>query len=115
MAPVRWVLAYVDDLASDFSVYHGIRDVTVLPSRSFLKLAARMSAYGGVVARTAAQARHGSGVKRPQGTGPEKAPAPVGVASAAELQRALAKVPGSDMWGEVRQVKVPPQGGAESS
>lgn len=112
--PVRWVLAYVDDLASDFSVYHGIRDVTVLPSQSFLKLAARISAYGGVVARTAAQARRGSGgVRRPQGTGPEKSPAPPGVASAAELSAALAKVPGSDMWGEVKQVKVPPQAEAD--
>jgi hypothetical protein len=38
-----------DDLASDFSRFHGIRNAGALPSRVFLRLAARLEAYGGVM------------------------------------------------------------------
>ena len=41
---------HLDDLASDFSRFHGIRDAGALPSRVFLRLAERLPAYGGVMA-----------------------------------------------------------------
>lgn len=43
-------MSALDDLASDFSRFHGIRDAGSLPSRVFLRLAARLEAYGGVMA-----------------------------------------------------------------
>jgi hypothetical protein len=46
---VLWVLDHLDDLASDFSAIHGIRDMTKLSGAAFLKMAYRMSAYESVM------------------------------------------------------------------
>ena len=60
-----WVLDYLDDLESDFSVFHRVEDIHSLPGPRFFKLAFRVSAYSGVMAaRQMAQeeettARHG--------------------------------------------------------
>jgi hypothetical protein len=54
----------LDDLASDFSVFHRIRDVGVLRSTAFLKLAARAGAYNGALAARIAKER------RQQAAGP---------------------------------------------
>jgi hypothetical protein len=43
------VTGCLDDLVSDFSRFHGIRDVSVLGSRAFLRLARRLEAYGGIM------------------------------------------------------------------
>jgi hypothetical protein len=41
---------HLDDLASDFSVYHRIRDISKLPGPVFFAMAHRIGAYGGVMA-----------------------------------------------------------------
>ena len=46
---VVWVLGHLDDLASDFSVLHGITDMTRLSGAAFCKLAFRMTAYQSVM------------------------------------------------------------------
>jgi hypothetical protein len=43
------VTGCLDDLVSDFSRFHGIRDVSVLGSRAFLRLARRLEFYGGIM------------------------------------------------------------------
>ena len=51
-----WVLLHLDDLASDLSAIHGIRDMTRLTGPVFFKLAYRIGAYGnGVMCRVAEQ------------------------------------------------------------
>ncbi|MEV7770587.1 hypothetical protein [Kitasatospora sp. NPDC086791] len=52
-----WVLDHLDDLASDFSVFHRIPDVTTLDGPTFLRLAWRMPAYEGVMRAAALAAR----------------------------------------------------------
>jgi hypothetical protein len=42
-----WVLACLPDLASDFSVFHRVTDMTVLHAASFFALATRLAAYSG--------------------------------------------------------------------
>jgi hypothetical protein len=51
------VLDHLDDLASDFNVFHRVPDVSVLDGPTFFRLAWRMPAYEGVmrVRATAAQ------------------------------------------------------------
>lgn len=49
----------LDDIASDFSRFHGIRDVSVLGSRAFLRLARRLEFYGGIMSVRAAVAAKG--------------------------------------------------------
>jgi hypothetical protein len=61
------VTGCLDDLASDFSRFHGIRDVSVLGSRAFLRLARRLEFYGGIMT---ARARAGQATP-----GPQQAPA----------------------------------------
>jgi hypothetical protein len=46
---------YRDDIASDFSVFHRIRDIGAMGSREFLRLASRIGVYNGAVT---AKARH---------------------------------------------------------
>lgn len=41
---------YLDDVCSDLSVFHGIRDATRLDSAVFFQLAVRLPAYRGAVA-----------------------------------------------------------------
>ena len=49
------MLDHLDDLASDFSAIHGIRDMLALPGPVFFSLAYRLSAYQGVMALRAAE------------------------------------------------------------
>lgn len=62
MVQVGWVLDHLDDLASDFSVFHRIPDITELDGPTFLRLAWRMPAYEGVMrARTTAAHQENGG------------------------------------------------------
>lgn len=100
----------MDDLASDMSVYHGIRDIGAMPSHTLARLALRIAVYGGAVgAHIGHAARSLPGVPSPQPP-PEprpspRRPPPGPPASAAQLAGMLARVPGSQVWGEVRTVK----------
>ena len=49
LAQVTWLLAYLDDIASDLSAIHGIRDMTCLSGPVFCKLAMRLTAYQSVM------------------------------------------------------------------
>ena len=49
VAQVSWVLAHLDDLASDFSAIHHVPDITALSGRAFLRLAHRLTAYQSVM------------------------------------------------------------------
>lgn len=110
------MLASLDDLASDFSVFHGIRDIGAMAPGAFLRLAARIGAYGGAVTwraqRPSAPPQSPGGQRSPQRSrsAPEarltpRTAANMPVASTEQLRAMLAKVPGSDTWGEVRTVK----------
>lgn len=44
-----WVIDHVDDLESDFSVFHRVDDLHALPAARFFRLAARIFAYEGVM------------------------------------------------------------------
>jgi hypothetical protein len=44
-----WILDHLDDLESDFSVFHRIDNIYGLPAREFVAKAERMSAYAGVM------------------------------------------------------------------
>ena len=46
---VGWVLAYLDDLESDFSALHRVDDMYSMPAPRFFRLACRMTAYAGVM------------------------------------------------------------------
>ena len=46
---VVWLLGYLDDMASDLSAIHGIRDMTQLSGPAFCKLAMRLTAYESVM------------------------------------------------------------------
>ncbi|MFJ9771240.1 hypothetical protein ACIRVF_08345 [Kitasatospora sp. NPDC101157] len=54
------MLDHLDDLASDFSVFHRIADITLLDGPTFFRLAWRMPAYEGVM-RVRATAQQGDG------------------------------------------------------
>ena len=46
---VSWVLDYLDDLESDFSVLHRVDDIYSMPGAKFLRMACRITAYVGVM------------------------------------------------------------------
>lgn len=64
---IGWVVAYLDDVASDMSVFHRVDDVTALDGPTLFKLAWRLPAYSGAV-RAVVQAQQ-------QETQPTSAPA----------------------------------------
>ncbi len=45
-----WVLDYVNDLESDFSVFHRVDDIFEMDGPRFFRLAVRLPAYAGVMA-----------------------------------------------------------------
>jgi hypothetical protein len=49
VAQVGWVLDYLDDIVSDFSVFHRVDDITALDGPSFFRMAWRLAAYTGVM------------------------------------------------------------------
>lgn len=51
------MLDHLDDLASDFSVFHRITDIEALPGPTFFKLAWRLPAYAGVMQARALEAQ----------------------------------------------------------
>jgi hypothetical protein len=63
------VLGHLDDLASDFSVLHGVRDITTLSGRAFLRLSFRLTAYQGVMRERF------TAMVQEQENGPSQAPA----------------------------------------
>jgi hypothetical protein len=46
---VMWVLDHLDDLESDFSVFHRVDDMYAMPAPRFFRLAERIAAYEGVM------------------------------------------------------------------
>jgi len=63
---VAWVLDYLDDLESDFSVLHRVDDIYSMPGARFLRLARRITAYAGVMqVRADAAARADRDVEPP--------------------------------------------------
>lgn len=46
---MAWIPAHLDDLASDLSAVHGIRDMSKLSGAALCKLAYRLTAYQGVM------------------------------------------------------------------
>lgn len=44
-----WTLDHLDDLESDFSAIHGIRDMLALPAPQFFRMAVRMPHYQGAL------------------------------------------------------------------
>ena len=91
----------LDDLASDFSVYHRVGDITVMPVRTFMRLAERIVTYGGA---TLAWVR----AQRKAESSPGRVAARMPVATAAQIRSVLAPVAGlgaGGMWGDVTEVK----------
>ena len=91
----------IDDLASDMSVFHGIRDIGAMPAGTLARLAARIGAYKGAVSAPRAPA---AAVRPPQPPPAARRRDPGPVASAAQLGALLAPVAGSGMYGVVRTV-----------
>lgn len=79
---------YIDDIASDFSVFHGIRDITTLDGPAFFRLAFRLTAYQGVMAARRATAMHAEQAQDPG--------------------RAMAGAQGGPMYGGEQQRRVTP-------
>jgi hypothetical protein len=52
-----WVLAYLDDVASDMSVFHRVDDITALSGRTLFRLATRLPAYEGAMRVRAQEAK----------------------------------------------------------
>jgi hypothetical protein len=48
-----WVLNHLEDLESDFAVFHRVGDPLSLPGPEFFRKARRLSAYSGVMAARA--------------------------------------------------------------
>lgn len=87
-----------DDLASDMSVFHGVRDIGAMRSTALARLSLRVGSYGGALgARTAPVAPAPAPPPRPAPRKPDPGPP----ASAETLRRLLAPVPGSQIWGKV--------------
>ena len=72
---VSWVLGHLDDLASDLSAIHGIRDMSELSGPALCKLAYRMTGYQSVIReRVALLQSEGSGSPQPAPSGMREAP-----------------------------------------
>jgi hypothetical protein len=100
-----WVLGHLDDVCSDLSVFHGVRDASRLDAVVFFKLAYRLPAYQGAVAAAVARQqreRDGDGAALRGGRGGGvvdararfRAAQAMPVASASELAAAAAPVSG---------------------
>ena len=108
------MLTHLDDVCSDLSVFHGVRDASRLDAVTFHKLVYRLAAYqGAVAARAAAQQEQGKGggtlrAAEP-GSGADvraryRAAQAMPVASAAELMAASASVSGLPALGTITRV-----------
>lgn len=99
MRPWLWMAdpEQLDDLASDMSVFHGIRDIGAMRSSVLARLALRVGSYGGALGARVPVAPPAPPPPRPAPRRPDPGP----VASAETLKRLLAPVPGSLMWGNV--------------
>lgn len=49
LGQLAWIPGYLDDLESDFSVFHRVDDIWALPGPVFFKRAWRLPAYRGVM------------------------------------------------------------------
>lgn len=54
---IGWILAHLDDVASDMSVFHRVDDITELDGPTFFRLVWRLPAYSGVVRALVAEQR----------------------------------------------------------
>lgn len=116
-------MEYLDDIASDMSAFHRVDDIRALSARTLFSMIPRLPAYSGVM-------RHRAESEMQAARGPVSPAAPSGVlgvpsgwahldehvqrhlmaqsgplADPDTVARAVAKVPGVQMWGEVRKVK----------
>ena len=112
-----WVLTHLDDVCSDLSVFHGVRDASRLDAVTFHKLTYRLAAYqGAVAARAAAQQAEatvtvtatvgacGSPRRDADVRARFRAAQAMPVASAAELMAAVAPVSGLPAVGTITSV-----------
>jgi hypothetical protein len=112
-------MEYLDDIASDMSVFHRCDDIRALPARTLFSAIPRLPAYQGVMRNRAQEAAHGSQtVSAPSaaaGVPPQWAHLDPSVQRHLMAQQGpvadpdtvaarLAKAPGVQMWGEVRKV-----------
>lgn len=98
----------LDDLASDMSVFHQVRRIAVMRSAVLARLALRIGVYRGAVGARMGYENQVGGPQQPQGPvlpAPPRRPPPGPPASAGELARLLAPIPGNSVWGVVKQVK----------
>jgi len=65
IAQVAWIPHHLDDLASDLSAIHGIRDMSRLSGAALCKLAYRMTAYQSVMQARYAEQHRGEAPERP--------------------------------------------------
>ena len=93
LAQIMWLLAHLDDVRSDMSVYHRIDvdDVESMPASKFFMLAERLPAYGGVLA---VSVRHAVAEQSP-------APSPTRSAKALIGPEQIPQLLGQQLYGEV--------------
>lgn len=99
VAPWLWMAdpEQADDLASDMSVFHGVRDIGAMRSATLARLSLRVGSYGGVLGVSRMPALPPPPAPRSVPRKPDPGPA----ASSAQLASLLAPVPGSLIWGKV--------------
>jgi hypothetical protein len=71
------IVEFLDEVCSDFNVYHRVEDVTRLDSWTFFKLAYRLDAYGGAFMRAiviASQEQQQAAPSQDQSWAPRKPP-----------------------------------------
>lgn len=62
-----WVLDYLEDLESDFSVFHRVEDIHLMAGPRFFRMALRLFAYDGVLAaRARSEEESGIGSTHPE-------------------------------------------------
>ncbi len=81
-----WVVDHLEDLESDFSVFHRVDDPLSLPGPEFFRKALRLSAYTGVMAIRVHNAHAG-------GRGAGSGPAPAEQAKEVPLSQVMAAHP----------------------
>lgn len=72
-----WVLDHLEDLESDFAVFHRVDDPLALPGPEFFRKALRLSAYDGVMTARVVAAQKSSGPGRPASRRTERTEVPL--------------------------------------
>lgn len=102
-----WVLAYIDEVCSDFSVYHRIDDVDRLDAPTFFRLAKLLPAYNGALAARIAERERQQQPQRPAAYPQPTGTAPDGdrrIVGTAEALRQLSRESGFEDMFEIVEV-----------